>query len=128
MPLTDEFEDVLKKIEHAVVEHWKQHDEMNNYNVMRAYEIATAHYHAIARGQTPKPESLKGLDASLYQAVHAACEARLNQPIQDSDSQSRFLTMEDLVACLRRLRKSVERWTKEGGRQGYLQFVAQFLP
>jgi len=128
MPLTEEFEDVLKEIERAVIEHWDKHDELTNYNVMRAYEAATAHYNAIVRGQAPKPENLKGLDATLYQEVRKACEARVNRPIRDNDAQSPLLSIEDLVACFRRLRKSVELWTKEGGRQGYLKFVAQVLP
>jgi hypothetical protein len=31
------------------------------------------------------------------------------------------------VACLRRLRKSVERWNRTGGQRGYLEFVSQFV-
>jgi hypothetical protein len=31
------------------------------------------------------------------------------------------------VACLRKLHKSVEFWTKQGGRQGYLQFIEKFV-
>ena len=30
-------------------------------------------------------------------------------------------------ACLKRIRKSVQRWNKEGGRQGYLTFVGRFV-
>jgi len=31
------------------------------------------------------------------------------------------------MACLRRIRKSVERWNKRGGQQGYVTFVNQFI-
>jgi hypothetical protein len=32
-----------------------------------------------------------------------------------------------IIACLKRIRKSVEKWNKQGGRQGYLTFVEQFV-
>jgi len=127
MPLTDEFEDVLKHIEQTVIERSKQEPDLNNYNVARAYEAASAHFNALARGQAPKPHSLKGPDAAVYEKVQAACAARLNQPINERDAKSPLLTAEDLVACLRRLRKSVEFWTRQGGRRGYLEHVSRFV-
>lgn len=33
----------------------------------------------------------------------------------------------EIVACLKRLRKSVQFWTKSGGRQGYLNYIVEFL-
>ncbi len=33
------------------------------------------------------------------------------------------LTHDVILACIKRIRKSVEFWTKEGGRQGYLYFI-----
>jgi len=70
MALTDEFEDVLKQNEQAVIARWGEHPDLN---------------------------------------------------------KSPLLTAEDLVAWLRRLRKSVELWTKQGGRQGYLEHVVKFV-
>jgi hypothetical protein len=37
------------------------------------------------------------------------------------------LTPEEMVACLRKLRKSVDHWTQQGGRQGYMQFIEKFV-
>lgn len=37
------------------------------------------------------------------------------------------ITLLEIIACLKRIRKSVERWTKRGGRQGYLNFVNEFI-
>ncbi len=36
-------------------------------------------------------------------------------------------TLDEILACLKRVRKSVNYWTKESGRQGYLNFVTQFV-
>ena len=34
----------------------------------------------------------------------------------------------EIVSCLKRVRKSINRWSREAGRQGYLTFVSQFIP
>jgi len=61
-----------------------------------------------------------------YRAVHDACETRVGKRIS-TDPASPQLTAEQLVSCLRRLRKSVDFWIKEGGRRGYLDFVGQYI-
>jgi hypothetical protein len=127
MKVTTDAEDVLKEIETAVVRVSRGKADMTNYAALRAYEAAINHYHAIARQQQPKPASLGRPDALVHDAVRTACEARLGRPIS-ADANAPVLSHEDLVACLRRLKKSVEFWTKQGGRRGYLDFVAQFIP
>jgi hypothetical protein len=41
--------------------------------------------------------------------------------------QPKPITADEIVACLKRIRKSVQRWTKEGGRRGYLTFVEGYV-
>ena len=36
-------------------------------------------------------------------------------------------TVDELLACLRRIQKSIDFWNKRGGRQGYLSYVAQYV-
>jgi hypothetical protein len=36
-------------------------------------------------------------------------------------------TIDEIIACLKRIRKSINRWNKVGGRQGYLIFVSDFI-
>ena len=45
----------------------------------------------------------------------------------DSLAPSPFLSLEEIVLCLQRIRSSVRLWNNEGGRQGYLRYVSQFL-
>src|SRR5262245_31169239 len=123
---TEDAEDVLKTIETEVIRIANRHSEMTNYTVFSAYEAAIAHYRALDRGQQPKPANLTGLDAQVYEAVHRACEGRLGRPIAE-DPNAPLLSLEDLLACLRRLKKSVEFWTNQGGRRGYLDYVSQFV-
>ncbi|MCL4835936.1 MAG: hypothetical protein KJZ86_26085 [Caldilineaceae bacterium] len=37
------------------------------------------------------------------------------------------LSVEDLLACLQRIHKSVGFWSRQGGRQGYLTYIGEFL-
>ena len=120
-------EDVLKAIETAVIRLADQNADMNNYTVMRAYDAAIEHYRDLARQHTPKEVRLSGLDGLVYKVVYEACEQRLGKSVSDHE-RGPLLTLEDLVACLRKLRKSVDFWTKQGGRTGYLDHISEFIP
>jgi len=37
------------------------------------------------------------------------------------------ITVNELLDCLKRIKKSVQFWTKEGGRQGYLVYISNFM-
>ncbi|MGA9622869.1 MAG: hypothetical protein WBL65_15315 [Bryobacteraceae bacterium] len=37
------------------------------------------------------------------------------------------ITAAEMAACLRRIRKSVDRWSKESGPRGYPNFVRQYI-
>lgn len=125
-PIAD-YQDVLQNIESAVAQVWRAHRELTNYAVSRAYEAAIQRYHAEARQLTPKPDNLGGLDKVLYDKVCERCEWRLGRIPQPELPELKPIPVEDLVACLRKLNKSVEFWTKKGGRQGYLQYIEQFV-
>jgi hypothetical protein len=37
------------------------------------------------------------------------------------------VSAEDMLACFKRLQSSLKLWTKEGGRQGYLNYISRFV-
>ena len=119
--------DVLQNIEFAVVQVWHSHPEMTNYAAMRAYEAAITYYGSIAREHTPKPVNLTGLDATLFEEIRKMCEWRLGRATASGKPELPPLPPEELVACLRKLRKSVDHWTQQGGRQGYFQYIEKFV-
>jgi hypothetical protein len=130
MKPTDDNLDVLQNLEFSVVQIWRDNREMSDYSALRAYEAAFQIYRAEARGHTPKPHGLSGLDAAAFEAVKAMCEFRLGrgQRLVDLPENIPPVPLERIVDCLRQLAKSVERHTKAGGRQGYLTFIEGFLP
>lgn len=121
---------VLQNLEFAIVTVWRAHPEMTDYSAQRAYEAARQFYRAEQRGKPATPPALTGLDAAAFESLKAMCEFRLGRaagPAADLDEPIPPIPLEKLIACLQELAKSVERHTHSGGRQGYLQFVAQFV-
>lgn len=125
--------DVLQNLEFAIVEVWRANPGMTDYSALRAYEAARHYYRAELRGQPPKPPTLTGLDAVAFDALKRMCEFRLGRdsgppPASEKDAGPvPPLSLEKLLDCLQELGKSVERHTRSGGRQGYLQFIDRFL-
>ena len=131
MKFAEENLDILQNLEFSIVSVWRAHPEMTDYTAQRAYEAARQYYRAEQRGNPPKSPALTGLDATAFEALQAMCEVRLGHapgPPSDSDLPVPPIPVEKLIACLQELAKSVERHTRSGGRQGYLQFIAGFLP
>ena len=123
----EDYQDVLQNIEQAVVQVWQQNPAMTNYVVMAAYDAAINYYRAAASQQEPKPVTLKGLDAKVFEAVKEMCEWRLGRAPGPEEDDLAPIPLEDLVACLRKLRKSVDFWTKQGGRQAYMQYIEKYV-
>ena len=122
--------DVLQNLEFSVAEIWRQNRDMSDYAALHAYEAAYQFYRAELRGHVPKPPALSGLDSRVYESVKAMCEFRLGRA-GDLVAESEPIPpvpLDKLVDCLRELARSVERHTKQGGRQGYLNFIDRFLP
>ncbi|MCX9080290.1 MAG: hypothetical protein OIN84_20180, partial [Candidatus Methanoperedens sp.] len=73
------------------------------------------------------------LEQQLHQKVREMCEWRLGRAeLSQADianGQFHSISVPDLVACLKRLRHSIEFWTgKNGGIRGYLNYIKDFLP
>jgi hypothetical protein len=130
MPIHETYEDVLQNLEMSVVSVFRRNPTMTDYVALRAYEAAYEHYRAEQRGHPAKPHGLTGLDATTFAAVEAICEFRLGRaPGPDPKGPPvKPITAEEIVTCLRRLARSVKLNTARAGRQGYLNFVAHFLP
>jgi hypothetical protein len=69
----------------------------------------------------------------IYDQVKGVCEWRLGREQLTRENDQPILqemepkTLEEIVACPKRVRASVKRWHKAGGRRGYLDFVGRFI-
>jgi hypothetical protein len=131
MRIEEEHQDVLQNIEFAVAHIYRRNPEMTDYPVLRTYEALVHAYSAEVTGRMPKPVEPEGLEAELLRDVKRMCEWRLGrsdiEATQDEAPECDPIDLPTLVLCLKRLVKSVNKWNKHGGRQGYLNFMTQFV-
>ena len=131
MTVEDEYLDVLQNIEFAIIGVYHEHPELLDYDVDVVVAALIKQYGAKLQQRQMTPPRLTELRQELYDAIAAMCEFRLGRTaLLDKDGEEAFpglppLTVDEIVACLKRIRKSVQRWTKQGGRQGYLTFVGE---
>jgi len=132
-PLEERYEDVLQNIEFGIIRMYRDHPEMTDWNALNAVEALIRRYQAEAKGRQARLPSMTPLTQQVYESARAMCEMRLgrgafldegNRPVELS---TRPLSLDEIIACLKRIRKSINLWTREGGRQGYLTYVDQFF-
>jgi len=131
MHMKDEDLPALRELESAVIAVWIRRPEMSDYAAGCAYEAAHQTYRSRLRNHEPKPPNLAGIDAEAFNAVRDVCEKLLAsgaEPMKGlPEGNTKPIVIEKLLEYLRELQRSVERHTKFGGRQGYLQFVHDHL-
>jgi len=130
MALEDVHLDVLQNIEFAIVSVYREQPALRDTQVMRALDALIDVYRAETRGHTPKEVRLAEPEDTVFQRTKEICELRLGRQVPAVRLQVPFAgdkTASDIVACLRKLRRSAERWNKRGGQQGYLQFISEFV-
>jgi hypothetical protein len=128
----EQYQDVLQNIEVAIMQVYRAHPDLLDYHVEDALQALASEYAAEQQGRTPRPVQLRELRYTVYAAVKQMCEWRLGRAMSPGEAGGDALapepkTLEEMTACLRRIQKSVRRWNKHGGRQGYLDFVRQYV-
>jgi hypothetical protein len=120
---------MLQNIEAAIVSVFRAHPELSDHQAEKAVEGLIRLYQARVR-ERPAPElNLGQLDQKVYDAVKTMCDWRSgdaplgNMQMDPEDAK----TPEEIIACLKRIRKSINFWTRENGRQGYLTYVDGFI-
>lgn len=130
--MEDEYLDVLKNIEQAIIGVYRAHRNMTDYQVDSALE---------ALGRTYQREKVAGaavlpknsLAVEVYESVKTMCDWRLGrQNLVDEEGQPMqigedALSVDEVQACLKRVRKSINTWNKQGGTRGYLDYVSKFV-
>lgn len=128
----DEHLDVLQNIESAVVRVYEERSDLIDYDVEEAYDALIRHYKALDRDHTPPEPSMTEKPQAVYDAVKPICDWRMGEgtsqlswlpdmPAEDTRSP------DEMVSCLRELKRSLQGWRKRGGRQGYLNFIEQYV-
>jgi hypothetical protein len=130
MDITESHLDVLQNIEHAIGGVYEEYPRITDYRVMSALDALIASYRAEFRGHRPKECFLDREECLIHDRVRAICEWRMGRGQDAAVLEELSVTptnLEDMLSCLRKIRKSVDRWNGQLGPQGYLGFMTQFL-
>jgi hypothetical protein len=129
----EQYEDVLQNIEAAIVDVFRSQVETSDHDVMRALEVIIDDYRGENIGRPPHEVVLSEREHLLKDSVHSACEWRLGRAtLPDGQSEEQVpppepKTRDEIILCLKRILKSAKFWNKDGGRQGYLNFIDQHV-
>ena len=142
----EKYQGQLMSLESAIVSVYRNNRQITDYSVMEVLDALLRFYQAEALGRSAPTRKLDPADQKLYEQVGSICEMlRGKGKLLDEDGNAMSLTelspasakelgdkigsttLEEIIACLKRLRKSVTRWNKANGRRGYLDFVNQYF-
>ena len=133
MDVEEEHLDILQNIEFAVMSVYRDNPLLVDFDVEAAINALVSLYHAQSQNHEARRTNLNERATLVYERVETMCEWRLGrEELLSTDMRERGprpepVTLDVIVTCLKRIRKSVQRWNKEGGRQGYLTFVGRFV-
>lgn len=113
----EQYLDVLQNIEVGIIQVYRKQPDLTDYNVEKAINALMCVYQAQVTGHAAPRLRLREIEQDVFNAVKVMCDWRLGKAALEPV----------IVACLKRIRKSVVFWSKQGGRQGYLEYIAQFL-
>ncbi len=143
MKIEEQYEDVLQNIEFAIVQIYRQNPDLADWNVDKVVSALARCYKAETRGRAAPKLKFSEVEQGLFDFTQGMCEFRLgrqnlermraNEDDGEETSQEvlldmKSLTPDEIITCLKRIRKSIKLWTKQGGQRGYLTYVDQFFP
>ncbi len=134
MAIEDKHMDVLHSIETAIIGVYRSNMELKDTNATRAVQALIAFYRSkVMKREAPSALDLNAYELEMYNNVLSILEIRGEiggSEHQESPPRRRFsramktqTPSEIYLACLRRIEKSIKRWSSRNGIRGYLNFV-----
>lgn len=132
MPDVRDLTDVLYHIEVMVLQSWTRDPSLIDLEVADVFDALARRYVLEERGQSTKPLRLSAKAERLYEALLEISEAlagRRSPPKETTHLLFRTdVQPSELATAFKRLSRSVATWSERGGRQGYLEYISEFLP
>ncbi len=126
MSFEEEYFDVLKSIEGAIVRAYNATPEAHDRQVDKALDGLIRYYNAALKERKPPTLRLKVQEKPFYDTVKAALEAHMSG--EGLLEKHRMVTLEEAVKCLKRIQRSIQQMIKTRGGSGthYLEFVKNY--
>ena len=132
MAVYDDHPESLHLLESLVISFAEQDESLLDLHVIDAFDAARRWYRAEAEGRVFRPQLTDPRSNELFVGLRAAGAfllGRSTSEIENTLEEPREpISVEALVQCFRQLEKSAKLWSEQGGRRGYLEYIAQFLP
>jgi hypothetical protein len=133
MKVEDEYLDLLQNIEFSIIRVYRADGSLLDLDARDAVAALVRHYRAEQEHRNPPPIPLGDKAQRVFDSVLPICEWRLGRegpvlPAELGPTPAVPNTLDEIGACLKRIQKSIDLWNKRNGRQGYLSFVAAYLP
>jgi hypothetical protein len=128
----DQYPGVLRNIELAIIGVYRADRALLDAHVADALDGLMRVYQAEARGRGGPNLRLSPPAQAVFAAAKSMCDWHLGrETVVNAEGVAQdpgpALSVEEIMPCLKRLRRSVEHWTRQNGRQGYLSYVDGFL-
>jgi hypothetical protein len=133
MEFEEQYQAVLQNLEFGMTTCYDRNQKMNDHAALFVIEQLIKVYNAETQGRAYAPSGLQQHEQEAFDSVKAMCEFNLGRQglVGDQDDEVKIpegqLTSAELLACLKRIKKSIEFWQKRGGRRKYYEFVRGFL-
>ena len=102
-----EHPEILQEIEAVVAKCYGSNPDLLDEEVLRVYEAAGDFYMSQRIGRVPRNWNPNSLEQALFEDLKVICDR------QSTDADT-------LSLCLKQLCRSVEKWTRRSGPQGYV--------
>lgn len=133
MKFVDKYMDVLQNIETAIVKVYRKDPSLNDYDVMHVLEVAKNLYTAEKSGREWRMPLLTEREETLLEAVKSMCDFRMGRGGDNEEADGPEIgilgpkSIDEIIACLKRIFKSAKFWNKRRGPKGYLNYVSKFI-
>lgn len=121
--------DLLQNIEFGIIEVYRADPSLLDVDAKDAIDALVRHYHAQEERREPPVVNLGDRAHRVFRSVQTICEWRLGKsPLPgEAEMTQAGVPVSELVKSLREIQKSIPRWSRQGGRKGYLEFVSPYL-
>jgi hypothetical protein len=122
--------DVLQNIEFGIVEVYRADLALIDLDVKDALDALIRQYRALEDRRTVPAADLHEKGQRVFESIQRICEWRLGRTPLNGRAEPHDperISVSELLVSLKEIQKSVPRWSKQGGRQGYLKFVSQYI-
>ena len=124
---------VLQSIEVPILVTYQQLPDLTDHQVDKVLEALERGYKAEQRDRKPPRLRLSEVEEALCHRIRQRLEWYMGRADLSDDETGTMASMpaplavEETIACVKRIRRSIKLWTKDYGRQGYLNYITRTM-